>query len=91
MAGFRQLQKMVTGEDYPTRYHTAKATQTCILCGERALLFRSASSELEYRVSGLCQECQDKHFASALDSRALAPNAKASTNPPNPLKRVSAK
>jgi len=62
MAGIEELQKILTGQDYRYRYHAAKAMGTCILCGQRALLFRSASSQLEYRVSELCQECQDNHF-----------------------------
>jgi len=62
MAGIGELQKILTGQDYQYKYHAAKATGTCILYGEKASLFRSASSQLEYRVSGLCQGCQDKHF-----------------------------
>jgi len=65
MADFVQLQKMLTEPDYRHRYHSAKATETCILCSERAVLFRSASSQLEYSVSGLCQECQDRLFEGA--------------------------
>jgi hypothetical protein len=65
MADFEQLQKILTGQDYQYRYHAAKAIGACILCGQRAQLFRSASSQLEYRVSGLCQECQDKHLSGA--------------------------
>jgi len=62
MPGFEGLQKMITEQDYQYRYHSAKAKGTCILCGQRTLLFRNASSQVEYRVSGLRQECQDKHF-----------------------------
>lgn len=65
MAGLAELRKIRTRQDYRYRYHSAKATGTCILCGQRALLFRSASSQLEYRVSRLCQECQDKHLSGA--------------------------
>jgi hypothetical protein len=62
MADVIQLQKMLTEPDYRHRYHLAKATKTCILCSERAVVFRSASSQLEYRISALCQECQDRLF-----------------------------
>jgi hypothetical protein len=65
MPGFEGLQKLITEQDYQYRYHLAKAKGTCILCGERAVLFRSASSQLEYSVSGLCQECQDRLFEGA--------------------------
>jgi hypothetical protein len=63
MAGFGELQKILAQQDYPELYHAAKAKGTCILCGDRALIFRDPSSQLEYRVSGLCQKCQDKHFS----------------------------
>jgi hypothetical protein len=65
MADLEQLQKILTGQDYRYRYQAAKAIGACILCGQRALLFRSASSQLEYSVSGLCQECQDRLFEGA--------------------------
>jgi hypothetical protein len=31
-------------------------------CGKPALHFRDAISEAEYKISGFCQECQDKIF-----------------------------
>jgi hypothetical protein len=65
MAGLTELEKILTAQDYEYRYLSAKATGTCILCGRRALLFESASSQLEYRVSGLCQQCQDRHLSGA--------------------------
>jgi hypothetical protein len=62
MTGIAALQKVLADQDYRYRYHNAKATGTCILCGENAMLFTSASSQMEYRVSAICQDCQDKHF-----------------------------
>lgn len=34
----------------------------CAWCGGRADEFRDTLSEREYRISGFCQECQDKTF-----------------------------
>lgn len=34
----------------------------CVCCGQPARGFRDALSEQEYRISGLCQQCQDKTF-----------------------------
>jgi len=35
----------------------------CTVCGGRVEGFKDALSEGEYKLSGLCQECQDKCFA----------------------------
>lgn len=34
----------------------------CTFCGKPATVFRDDISRKEYRISGLCQECQDKVF-----------------------------
>ena len=47
---------------YKTSYVKAKATSTCIRCGEPAKVFRDASARFEYKVSALCQRCQDSCF-----------------------------
>ena len=31
-------------------------------CGQQVTSFRDATSEREYTISGLCQQCQDKIF-----------------------------
>lgn len=48
--------------NYKINYTLAKATTTCIRCGESANDFRDASMKLEFTVSGLCQKCQDEAF-----------------------------
>lgn len=34
----------------------------CLLCNKEITGFRDSLSEKEYKISGLCQECQDKIF-----------------------------
>lgn len=34
----------------------------CVVCGTPAHTFRDALSEKEYRISGMCQSCQDNVF-----------------------------
>jgi len=34
----------------------------CTFCGKEVKTFRNALSEKEYKISGFCQECQDKVF-----------------------------
>ena len=38
------------------------ANNDCVACGEMADEFHDELSEKEYRISGLCQECQDEVF-----------------------------
>ena len=47
---------------YKANYAKAKATNTCIRCGKPAKVFREASARIEYKVSALCQRCQDECF-----------------------------
>lgn len=50
---------------------TGKATEgfirhdVCVSCGQQATEFRDALSRKEYRISGLCQECQDSVFGNS--------------------------
>ncbi|MFO7462068.1 MAG: hypothetical protein R6X07_15735 [Desulfatiglandales bacterium] len=56
------LQEVFSRPTYRADYTRAKARQTCILCGRPAEGFRNSSAKLEYCVSALCQECQDRFF-----------------------------
>lgn len=40
----------------------AMAGQSCVACGGRADKFRDELSRREYKISGLCQKCQDDVF-----------------------------
>jgi hypothetical protein len=48
--------------DYKSLYFKAKRTRTCLVCGRQAHAFRCESSRLEYDVSALCEQCQEKYF-----------------------------
>jgi hypothetical protein len=48
-----------------SRHSKAKTTQTCKICDGPALRFRDAVSAFEYRVSAICQDCQDKYLYAA--------------------------
>ena len=39
-----------------------KASGECPFCGKKAKKFRDRKSEKEFKISGLCQKCQDKTF-----------------------------
>ena len=57
-----ELLKIFEKPDYQAKYTHSKATNTCISCGEPAVVFRDASAILEYSISVLCQQCQDEIF-----------------------------
>lgn len=42
--------------------HEAHMTGRCAFCGGAATSFSDELSRTEYRISGLCQSCQDKVF-----------------------------
>ena len=48
----------LTGKD---RQETVKAA-TCMTCDNTDLTFRDQLSREEYRISGMCQSCQDETF-----------------------------
>ena len=37
-------------------------TNVCTICGKEATKFKDPLSEKEYRISGMCQCCQDDFF-----------------------------
>lgn len=37
-------------------------THTCISCNKPAIEFRDEKSAVEWRITGLCQKCQDDFF-----------------------------
>jgi hypothetical protein len=54
------LQEVFSRPTYRGDYTRAKARQICIVCGRSAASFRDSSAKLEYAVSALCQQCQDR-------------------------------
>ncbi|RJR31072.1 MAG: hypothetical protein C4576_32235 [Desulfobacteraceae bacterium] len=54
------LVRTFPGELYKERYAMPKTTRICMRCGEPVLESESPSSELEYRISALCQRCRDQ-------------------------------
>ena len=41
----------------------ARASNICKICGNQAIAFHSELTRFEYRISGICQGCQDHYFA----------------------------
>ena len=46
-------------EDIGVRAAIAKAHRTCKICGKPAVFFNNAQAEVRYKLSLMCQSCQD--------------------------------
>jgi hypothetical protein len=57
------LKEICSKPTYRTDYTIAKANSICVRCRGLAVAFRDAASRLEYRISALCQQCQDQCFS----------------------------
>lgn len=56
--GIESLLSEITGKD---RVGTIK-NDKCVMCGGDASEFKDELSKKEYRISGMCQKCQDDFF-----------------------------
>ncbi len=45
------------------RSYAAKHNHVCKICTKPAKSFRTPFAELEYRISSICQACQDYYFS----------------------------
>ena len=62
MEKIHELLECLSSASYQMNYTVAKSNFSCILCGQETGEFRDAAARLEYDVSALCQDCQDKCF-----------------------------
>ena len=65
MERLEDLIRILSEPTVSARHSKAKTTRTCKICGGPALCFRDAVSSFEYRVSAICQDCQDKYLYAA--------------------------
>ena len=70
MTDTKVLMDIFNRGDYQSLYFKAKRTRTCLVCGSIAQAFRCQSSRLEYDVSALCEQCQDKYFHAKVPAEA---------------------
>ena len=55
------IENFLNGILHGDRSATIRADK-CVICGGDANVFRDLLSRKEYRISGLCQKCQDATF-----------------------------
>ncbi len=70
MSRLAQLMETFEDTDYVYHYRSAKSSHACVACGMQAGAFIYECAELEFEVSGLCQQCQDEYFGNN-ESRKL--------------------
>ena len=63
MQSLNELIRALSEPDVSMRDSYARSTNTCKICGKSARRFRDSISEFEYKVSAICQRCQDKFFS----------------------------
>ena len=62
MDRLRELIGVLDDQAVKSRSTLARSNLTCKICGNAADTFRSPFAELEYRISAICQACQDYYF-----------------------------
>lgn len=62
MSRLQELIDVLAETDPVARNPNAKAHHICKICNQPATYFRSARAEMEYRISAICQSCQDYFF-----------------------------
>ena len=63
MTSMQQFQEDISMAFFGRSVSLAKAGNQCVCCGKLATEFRDEISKSEYRISSLCQHCQDEVFA----------------------------
>ena len=63
MQSLNELIRALSEPEVNMRDSYARSTNTCKICGKSARRFRDSISEFEYKVSAICQRCQDKFFS----------------------------
>ena len=60
MSTMEQFQEEISMAWFGRSVSLAKAGNQCVSCGKSATEFRDEISKSEYRISSLCQHCQDE-------------------------------
>ena len=62
MMKLEKLIEKLESDDTAKRVSYAKMTNTCKICSQPAKYFEDKLSALEYHISAICQDCQNKYF-----------------------------
>ncbi len=67
MSTMEQFKEDISMAFFGRSVSLANAGNQCVCCGKAATEFRDEISKREYRISSLCQKCQDEVFAEPID------------------------
>lgn len=67
MSTMEQFKEDISMAFFGRSVSLANAGNQCVCCGKSATEFRDEISKREYRISSLCQKCQDEVFAEPID------------------------
>ena len=60
----KKLINILSDKEILARTEAARANHRCKICGNQASSFSTTQAELEYRLSSICQACQDYYIES---------------------------
>jgi hypothetical protein len=63
MDRIQELIGVLSDKDVLLRSYAARYNHMCKICKRPAKSFRTPIAELEYRISSICQACQDYFFS----------------------------
>jgi hypothetical protein len=64
MENLQELIGVLAQPEVVARTASARAHRLCKICGNQATAFRTPRAELEYSISTICQNCQDRFLSS---------------------------
>jgi len=62
MIWLQQLIDVLSKQDVQNRAFGAKDSNTCKICGGPAITFKSRFTEMEYKISAICEKCQEYYY-----------------------------
>ena len=62
VASVDELISILSKKNHAQAYTVAKASNTCVVCKEKATEFSNLKAKFEYNNSAICETCQMKYF-----------------------------
>jgi superfamily II helicase len=58
-----ELIHILSRHDHAKAFTKAKSKRVCVICGQKALSFKTIMAQFEYNNSAICQSCQVEYLA----------------------------
>ena len=53
-----ELIHILSKHDHAKSFTKAKSRRVCVICGQKAMVFKTTMAQFEYNNSAICQNCQ---------------------------------